>query len=58
MPWTYFDHRGLFNPETDLGYDAEKFEPSVFIKELNKQIEMIEYLEPKAEEEEEKTDEW
>ena len=55
--WSYFDHRRLFNSETDLGYNAEKFEKSIFIAELNKQIEMIEYLEPKAEEEEEKTDE-
>lgn len=55
--WSYFDHRGLFNPETDLGYDASNFEKSVFIDELNKQIEMIEYLGPKTAEEEEKTDE-
>lgn len=45
--WSYFNHSRLFLDKEKLGYDPFSFTAKDFIDELNKQIDLIEFLEPK-----------
>ena len=52
-PWAYFDHKDMLVPESDYGYNPITFEKQELIDELNKQVELIEFLEPKCVEDDE-----
>ena len=46
--WNFFPYKTLFKPEEDFGFDPFAFNNVVFIDELNKQIDLVEFLEPKV----------
>ena len=43
--WEYYEQKSLFIPEKDYGYNPQTMDASVYIEELNKQIDLIKFLE-------------
>ena len=52
-PWDFFSYKGMFDADKDYGYDPINFKGEDFLKELNKQIQLIEFLSPKVLEDDE-----
>ncbi len=48
--WKFFPFAKLFNHYSDLGYEQTTFTSTVFLSELNKQLEHIKFLDKKLEE--------
>ena len=61
--WKYFEGKGLFDREEDLGFDSNTFRDKndkdnettqAFLNRLNEMIDLIKYLEPKIKEDDKK----
>ena len=55
-PWGYFDHKKIFNYETQLGYTYNNFKKE-YLNKRNKHISLIKYLKPIDDEKEGEVDE-